>query len=106
VQRGVALDIAVATLTVAAGASAHGSARNGRIGYLRPLGGNNPPYGHLFAVDPDGSGGVDLTPAGYTGIRSFAWSPSGTKIAFSAIQAGDSDPELFVMNATAAESGS
>jgi Tol biopolymer transport system component len=100
VQRGVALVIAVATLAVAAGAAAHGSARNGRIGYLRPLGGNEPPYGHLFAVNPDGSGAVDLTPAGYTDIRSFAWSPNGARIAFSAIQSGDSDPELFVMSAS------
>jgi Tol biopolymer transport system component len=100
-QRWLALCVAASALLLAAGASAHGLARNGRIGYLRPLGGNNPPYGHLFAIDPGGSGAVDLTPAGYTDIRSFAWSPSGTKIAFSALQAGDSDPELFVMNASA-----
>ncbi len=87
-----------ALLLLGGGASAHDLA-NGRIGYLRPLGGNNPPYGHLFAVNPDGSGSVDLTPAGYTDIRSFAWSPSGAKMAFSALQAGDSDPEIFVMNA-------
>jgi Tol biopolymer transport system component len=99
VQRAGAFLIAVTTLVFAAGAAAQGSARNGGIGYLRPLGGNNPPYGHLFVVNPDGSGAVDVTPAGYTDIRSFAWSPNGTKIAFSAIQTGDSDPELFVMNA-------
>lgn len=61
--------------------------------------GNEPPYEHLFAVNPDGSRPVDLTPAGYADMRSFAWSLSGTRIALSAIQAGDSDPELFVMNA-------
>jgi Tol biopolymer transport system component len=79
---------------------AQGAAPNGRIGYLRPLGGNNPPYGHLFVVNPDGTGATDLTPAGYTDIRSFAWSPSGRRIAFSALQAGDSDLEIFVMSAT------
>jgi Tol biopolymer transport system component len=84
-------------LAIAAGAAADSSA-NGRIGYLRPLGGNETPYGHLFAVNSDGGGTVDLTPAGYTDIWSLAWSPDG-RIAFSAIQAGDSDPELFVMNA-------
>jgi hypothetical protein len=89
---------AVTALAVAAGASARSPA-NGRIGYLRPLGGNEPPYGHLFAVNPDGSRPVDLTPAAYTDIRSFAWSPNGSKVAFSAIQDGDHDPELFVMNA-------
>jgi hypothetical protein len=41
----------------------------------------------------------NLTPAAYTDIRSFAWSPNGSKVAFSAIQDGDHDPELFVMNA-------
>ena len=90
---------ALAAPLVAFAAAAQASAPNGRIGYLRPLGGNEPPYGHLFAVNSDGSGAVDLTPAGYTDIRSFAWSPSGRRVAFSAIQAGDSDPELFVMSA-------
>jgi hypothetical protein len=80
------------------GASARSPA-NGRIGYLGPLGGNEPPYGHLFAVNPDGSRPVNLTPAACTDIRSFAWSPNGSKVAFSAIQDGDHDPELFVMNA-------
>ena len=89
----------LATALVSSAAAAHTSPRNGRIGYLRPLGGNEPPYGHLFAVNPDGSGAVDLTPSGYTDVRSFAWSPSGARVAFSAIKAGDSDPELFVMNA-------
>jgi TolB protein len=90
--------IAAAALAIATG-GAGGSSANGRIGYLRPLGGNETPYGHLFAVSPDGTGAVDLTPSGYTDIRSFAWSPDGRRIAFSAIRAGDSDPELFVMNA-------
>ena len=92
--RAVVCALVAAVAAVAAAAQA--AAPNGRIGYLRPLGGNEPPYGHLFAVNPDGSRPVDLTPAGYTDIRR---SPSGTRIAFSAIQAGGSDPELFVMNA-------
>jgi len=93
------LSVVVAALAVSAGASARETATNGRIGYLRPLGGNEPPYGRLFTVDPDGSRAVDLTPAGYTDIRSFAWSPNGRRVAFSALQDGDHDPELFVMNA-------
>jgi Tol biopolymer transport system component len=73
--------------------------RHGRIGYLRPLGGNEPPDLHLFSVNSDGSGTVDLTPPGYTDIRSFAWSPDGRRIAFSARADGERDPDLFVMNA-------
>jgi Tol biopolymer transport system component len=89
----------VAAFAALAGA-AQASAPNGRIGYLRPLGGNNPPYGHLFAMSPDGSNLVDLTPRGYTDIRSFAWSPNGKQIAFSALKDGETEPpEIFVMSA-------
>ena len=91
--------MAVAALALAAGASAIGLAGNGRIGYLRTLGGNEPPYSHLFAAAADGSGAVDLTPPGYTDVRSFAWSPDGRRIAFSALADGDLDPEIFVMTA-------
>ncbi|HEY2939975.1 MAG TPA: hypothetical protein VGJ27_09185 [Gaiellaceae bacterium] len=97
-RSGLGVCFLATALAIAAGA-AGGLSANGRIGYLRPLGGNETPYGHLFAVNSDGSGAVDLTPAGYTDIRSFAWSPDGRRIAFSAIHDGDSDPELFVMNA-------
>ena len=93
--------VVVATaLGASAGAAARGSATNGRIGYLRPLGGNQPPYGHLFAVDAAGHRAVDLTPRGYTDVRSFAWSPDGRRVAFSALKDGDHDPELFVMGAS------
>jgi Tol biopolymer transport system component len=98
-RRWIGVCVAATALAVTAGAAGRDVATNGRIGYLRPLGGNETPYGHLFAINPDGSGAVDLTPSGYTDIRSFAWSPNGRRIAFSAIQSGDSDPELFVMNA-------
>jgi len=97
VRRGLVVCIVSTALALAAGAAARESATNGRIGYLRPLGGNEPLYGRLFAVNPDGGGAVDLTPAGYTDVRSFAWSRDGRRVAFSAIQDGDHDPELFVM---------
>ena len=100
VLRGVSTIVAVAVLVGAfvAGAAGRGAVSNGRIAYLRPLGGNNPPYAHLFAVNADGSGVVDLTPPGYIDVRSFAWSPDGTRIAFSAIADGDQDPEIFVLS--------
>jgi TolB protein len=97
VQRGLVVCVLIA-FGLASGAGARDLMANGRIGYLRPLGGNETPYGHLFAMNADGGGLVDLTPSGYTDVRSFAWSPDGRRIVFSAIQAGDSDPELFVMN--------
>ena len=55
--RGVVAGAAVALVVGAfvAGASGGGAVANGRIGYLRPLGGNNPPYAHLFAVSPTGA---------------------------------------------------
>jgi TolB protein len=48
---------------------------------------------------PDGDGHLcssGVRPA--TPISAASWSPDGRRIAFSAIQNGDSDPELFVMN--------
>jgi TolB protein len=99
VHRALGVSIAAAALLAAAGATAGSRAGNGRIGYLRPLGGNEPPYGRLFAADANGGGAVDLTPPGYTDFRSFAWSPDGRLVAFSAIQDGDHDPELFAMSA-------
>jgi TolB protein len=100
VRRRFGICLVATALVVVAGAGARSGPANGRIGYLRALGGNEPPYLHLFSVNPDGSGALDLTPPGYTDVRSFAWSPDGRRIAFSAIANGDSDPELFVMNAS------
>jgi dipeptidyl aminopeptidase/acylaminoacyl peptidase len=98
VYRRLTVCLVGAALLVAASAGARGGAGNGRIGYLRVLGGNEPPDLHLFTVNPDGSGAVDLTPPGYTDIRSFAWSPDGRQVAFSARAGDERDPDLFVMN--------
>ena len=97
VRGGLSICIAVTALVVAASAGARGLAGNGRIGYLRPLGGNEPPYGRLFAIKADGSGATDLTPAGYTDVRSFAWSPNGRRIAF--VWNPDGNQELYKVRA-------
>src|SRR5207248_3965229 len=101
VRRALGVFAVVAAFAAAAGAA---TPVNGRIGYLRPLGGNAPPDAHLFAMNPDGSGAVDLSPAGYTDVRSFAWSPDGRRIAFSAVPNGEvTGAEIFSMNADGSE---
>lgn len=97
--RALGVFVGAAALALAAGASADRVAADGPIGYLRPLGGNEPPYAHLFVAAPDGSGAHDITPPGYSDIRSFAWSPDGKRVAFSALADGDTDAEIYVMPA-------
>ena len=80
-------------------ASAAPDARNGQLLYLRPLGGNNPPFGRLFVAAPDGSGARDITPAGIRDVQGAAWSPDGRRIAISAIADNDHDPEIFILAA-------
>jgi TolB protein len=84
---------------VAAGAKGASEARNGRLLYLRPLGGNAPPYGRLFLALPSGAGARDVTPAGIVDVQGAAWSPDGRRIAISAIAERDHDPEIFIVAA-------
>jgi TolB protein len=92
----VALSLLAVLATVARAAPA---AQNGQLLYLRPLGGNAPPYGRLFLASPSGAGAHDVTPAGIFDVQGAAWSPDGRRIAISAIAANDHDPEIFVLGA-------
>lgn len=85
--------VAVATSV----ASASPMARNGQLLYLRPLGGNEPPFGRLFVASPDGTGARDITPAGIKDVQGAAWSPDGRRIAISAIAENDHDGEIFIL---------
>jgi hypothetical protein len=57
---------------LAAAASAAPTARNGQLLYLRPLGGNAPPWGRLFLASLTGAGARDLTPAGILDVQGAA----------------------------------
>jgi len=73
--------------------------RNGAILYIRDLGGNAPKGGHIFVSAADGSGLRDVTPTGFTDVRSAAWSPDGRLIAFSATGSARLTQAVYVMNA-------
>lgn len=90
---------ALLSLVLTAAAGAAPPARNGQLLYLRPLGGNAPPYNRLFVAAADGNGARDITPAGIVDVQGAAWSPNGRRIAISAIAVGDLDPEIFVVAA-------
>ena len=73
--------------------------RNGDLLYVRPLGGNAPPWGRLFVSPPDGSGARDITPPGILDVQSAVWSPDGRQIAISALPDGGTAPEIYVLQA-------
>jgi TolB protein len=78
-------------------AGATPSARNGNLLYLRPLGGNEPPWGRLFLAAPNGSGARDITPKGILDVQAAAWSPDGNRIAISALAEGGSSSEIYLL---------
>ena len=84
---------------LATGARASPEAQNGRLLYLRPLGGNAPPWGRLFIALPSGVGARDITPVGIQDVQGAAWSPDGRRIAVSAVAEADHDPEIFIVAA-------
>jgi len=69
----------------------------GRIAFTRRLAGPTAPEGRVIVTNPDGSGGVGLGTPTNEDMTQPAWSPDGTKLAFSSVQPND---DLYVMNAT------
>ena len=65
-----------------------------RIAFATQRGGT---VSHVYTMNVDGSNQVPLTSGGLTDNREPAFSPDGTRIAFSSERDGDS--EIFVMNA-------
>jgi hypothetical protein len=59
--------------------SAAPSAQNGHLLYMRPLGGNAPPYGRLFLATSSGAAARDITPPGILDVQGAAWSPDGRR---------------------------
>ena len=61
-----------------------------------------PARGGIVLVRPDGGGFVDLTSneVGYeTDVRSYSWSPDGSRVVFASHRDGPSSTEIYVMNA-------
>lgn len=74
-----------------------------KIAYsVYPVGNSYPfPMGHIFTMNSDGSGAVDLTPGSSSEDFNPVWSPDGTKIAFTRyINYSPDDPAngVYVMN--------
>ena len=61
-----------------------------------------PARGGIVLVRPDGVGFVDLTSneVGYeSDVRSYSWSPDGSRVVFASHRDGPSSTEIYVMNA-------
>ncbi len=89
--------LACALLCTSSFAGDAATVRNGDLLYIRPLGGNAPPWGRLFVSSPDGSAARDITPPGILDIQSAVWSPEGRRIAMSALPDGGTAPEIYVL---------
>jgi TolB protein len=91
--------VVVSVLVGASLAAAGPTVRNGSLLYVRPLGGNAPPWGHLFVSASDGSGARDITPSGILDVQTAAWSPDGRRIGMSALAQGGTSSEIYVVAA-------
>src|SRR5215204_2603480 len=91
--------VVVSALVGASLAGAAPTARNGSLLYVRPLGGNAPPWGRLFVSAPSGSVARDITPSGILDVQSAAWSPDGSRVGISALSQAGTSAEIYVIAA-------
>lgn len=89
-----ALALLVGLLTTVQAAQATFRGKNGKIAFS----GNATGDYDIYSINPDGTGLTNLTNNPANDFLA-AWSPDGTKIAFSSRRAGDASREIYVMNA-------
>lgn len=113
--RKLSVGAAIAVAGLAGGAQSNDAVASppggtGKLAFVAPLGVSF--YGsnwHVFGANADGTGAADLTPGLSDTAVALAWSPDGTRLAFTAIVGGlEADEEsddglysfaLYVMNA-------
>jgi Tol biopolymer transport system component len=83
----IGLLAAIATLVVPTAAGATPPGQNGRIYYQGPEAGTSGPA-DIFGINPDGSGGLDLTPNKNVHDERPSVSPDGQRIAFQTFRDG------------------
>ncbi|MGH2686185.1 MAG: Calx-beta domain-containing protein [Actinomycetota bacterium] len=89
------MTIAILTAGLTPAGAANGPVGNGWIAFTSERDGG---VGHIWRMNADGSGLTQLT-SGETVVDHAAWSPDGTRIAFTSYPQPAADGEVFVMNA-------
>jgi Tol biopolymer transport system component len=88
--------LSIATAVLAIGASViPASASNGKIAFASGRNGTN----GIWVMNPDGTSATSLISDVSHNFNDPAWSPDGTKIAFTSDQTANGSTQIYVMNA-------